>query len=101
MELIEYPAKMKEAATYSEDPRGCSEATTDSMPRKREREREREEREGWKRTLPQTRCQSDHTHVPEPGALVVGNTGFEAGRRWERASSVKQTSKGGTNKTLI
>jgi hypothetical protein len=41
MGLIEYSAKMKEATTYSGDPRGYSEATTDSMPRKREGERER------------------------------------------------------------
>jgi hypothetical protein len=43
MGLIEYSAEMKEATTYSGDPRGCSEATTDSMPRKREK---REERRG-------------------------------------------------------
>ena len=95
MGLIEYSAKMKEATTYSGDPRGCSEATTDSMPREREEEREREEREGgWKRTLPQTRHQSDQTHVPDPGALVFDNAGFEVGRRRGRLSSVKDTKQG-------
>ena len=47
--------------------------------------------------MPQTRRQSDQNHVPEPGALVFNNAGFEADRMLGGVSSVKQTSKGGSS----
>jgi hypothetical protein len=58
MGLIEYSAEMKETTTYSGDPRGCSEATTDSMPRKRDGEREegRKKGDGRKRRGRRGRC---------------------------------------------
>jgi hypothetical protein len=47
--------------------------------------------------MPQTRRQSDQSHVPEPGAF--NDAGFEADRKWGGISSVKQTSKGKSSKT--